>query len=152
MKGSIQDSSFCEVGEFPLAMALNLTVSVVIYLLIKKTDNWSWMDRLWSILPMVHALHLLLYPHYCEGEPITHRKLMMVGLILLWGLRLTHALWRKGVYSPGKEDPRLTEVKNTSSPLKKELFVIFFICLYQPMLALWLVSPVSYTTSSSINP
>ena len=43
----------------------------------------------------------------------------MTVLVCAWGLRLTHTFYRIGVYSKGREDPRLTEVKNTSSPLKR---------------------------------
>ena len=43
----------------------------------------------------------------------------MAGLVIAWGLRLAHTLWRKGIYSPGGEDPRLTSMKQRSSPIKR---------------------------------
>lgn len=59
------------------------------------------MDRLWGPLPIVYAVHFLLYPHYCLSEDSNPRKQMMAALVILWGLRLTHTLYRKGVYSKG---------------------------------------------------
>ena len=44
---------------------------------------------------------------------------MMLALVVMWGVRLTHTMYRKGVYSPGKEDPRLAEIRKRSSPLAR---------------------------------
>lgn len=79
----------------------NLVLGVVLYLLINKFDNWSWVDRIWGLMPIAFATNFLCYQKYCEYQKDVDRKLVMTGLIVIWGLRLTHTLWRKGIYSKG---------------------------------------------------
>ena len=101
MTGSVIGEIYCEKGEFLGPIIFNLVLSTVAYLLIKKTDNWSWMDRFWSLMPMVHALHFLYYPQLCQSHNPTTRQKLMTGLVIIWGIRLTHTMYRKGVYFRG---------------------------------------------------
>jgi steroid 5-alpha reductase family enzyme len=46
-------------------IVFNLVLGVVLYLLINKFDNWSWVDRIWGLMPIGFALHFLAYQKYC---------------------------------------------------------------------------------------
>lgn len=141
---------YCQTGVIEGTIFFNLILSTLTYILIKIYDNWSWMDRFWALMPIAFTFNFLFYPYHCYGETIPARRIMMTVLIVLWGLRLAHTLWRKGVYSPGNEDFRLTRIKQESGCLKRELVVILFVCLYQPMLSMLMTSAVFQTTSSPL--
>lgn len=102
---------YCETGIIEGTIVFNLILATVVYVLIKITDNWSWIDRLWGLMPIAFSANFLFYPVYCQHETIPTRKILMATLIGIWGLRLAHTLYRKGIYSPGGEDPRLTRIK-----------------------------------------
>lgn len=108
------------------------------------TNNFSQIDRLWSILPTVYAWFFL-YTAYSNNNN-WQRVLLMTGLITLWGVRLTYNYWRKGGYKKGEEDYRWTHVKKMFYyPEIKILFHLFnfvFIAFIQNWLLLGLAVPL----------
>ena len=65
------------------------------------TKDTSWVDRIWSIVPIVYAWV------FAAGANFNDMRLnVMASLITLWGARLTFNFASKGGYAPGGEDYR----------------------------------------------
>jgi len=75
-------------------------VSLVVWVLSLITHEHSWVDRAWSIVPVI-------YVWVCAGAAglADLRLTVMAVLVTLWGARLTANFARKGGYS-GEEDYR----------------------------------------------
>jgi len=89
------------------------------------TGDYSWVDRLWSTLPVVFTW----YYAYRGGFTVT--LCVISSLVTLWGARLSYNFARKGGYT-GTEDYRWNvlrgKIKNT---FLWQLFNLFFISAYQ---------------------
>jgi steroid 5-alpha reductase family enzyme len=117
------------------------------------TNNYSQIDRLWSILPMFYSWCFVFtsYMHNNNNKQqqqniIDERTTLMSCLITLWGIRLTYNYWRKGGYKKGEEDYRWTHVKKMFYyPEIKIIFHLFnfvFIAFIQNWLLLSLALPL----------
>jgi steroid 5-alpha reductase family enzyme len=111
------------------------------------TNNYSQIDRLWSILPMVYSWCFVYTSYkYKQQENNLERTTLMSALITLWGMRLTYNYWRKGGYQKGEEDYRWTHVKKMFYyPDIKMIFHLFnfvFIAFIQNWLLLALATPL----------
>jgi steroid 5-alpha reductase family enzyme len=83
------------------------------------TDNYSHVDRLWSILPGFYAWWFLCNSLFTQSKRQSlfdiksdndFRILAITLLITVWGLRLTYNFWRKGGYSLKEEDYRFIDI------------------------------------------
>lgn len=101
------------------------------------SGNFSMVDMLWSILPMIYAI-IFAYHH---PSP---RVLAMMSLILLWGFRLSWNLYLKGGYSFQFEDFRWEYIRKNwvSNPILLQLFNLIFIAILQNFILLWIVCPI----------
>ncbi len=105
-------------------------------------QNFSQMDKLWSILPIVYAWIV-------AGKGGMKPRIVVYALIVtVWGIRLTMNFARKGAYRlkfwTGEEDYRWSIVR--SNPIFRHklawtLFDLFFISLYQNLLVLGICLP-----------
>lgn len=109
------------------------------FLVSSATKNYSQVDKLWSIMPIVYAWIAYAY------APET-RILLMAILITVWGVRLTYNFTRRGGYSwkfwTGEEDYRWAVLRakpEFQAPWKWFLFNLFFISFYQ-MGLIWLMT------------
>jgi len=77
---------------------------VFVFILNTATNNYSQVDKLWSIMPMLYSWIMV----YMSG--FNSRLLLATSLITLWGGRLTFNFAKKGGYSwkfwEGEEDYR----------------------------------------------
>ena len=89
------------------------------------TRDYSWVDRLWSVLPVVYVIELAAWAHLRDP-----RLDVMAGVVVVWGVRLTFNLARKGGYS-GMEDYRWGVLRARMSRWQFQLFNLFFIVIYQ---------------------
>ena len=105
-------------------------------------QNFSQMDKLWSILPIAYAW-IVAIRNGCDL-----RTLVYALIVTVWGVRLTVNFARKGAYRlkfwAGEEDYRWSIVR--SSPFFKHkfawtLFDLFFISMYQNILVLAITLP-----------
>lgn len=110
-----------------LGFALFLTPVVLIVSEINK--NYSQVDRLWSILPVIYNSHYALWAHLA-GLP-AQRLDHVMAVTVLWGARLTFNYWRKGGYQVGSEDYRWNIVKDYTGPAVMFIFNVIFISLAQ---------------------
>jgi steroid 5-alpha reductase family enzyme len=124
----------------PILFASVLIVSLIIgtFVLSNVMQNYSQVDRLWSILPPV----LVLFFWY-RTTVTDHRITIMAALVTLWGVRLTYNFWRKGGYNWKDEDYRWQPLKSAIQPWPLwQLFNLFFICVFQLVLLFLISSPI----------
>lgn len=106
------------------------------------SKNYSQMDKLWSILPIIYVWFIA----YRAG--FTSRITIMAFLVTLWGIRLTLNFARKGAYTikfwSGEEDYRWGYLRKNSILRNRLLWVVFnlfFISFYQNALVLAITLP-----------
>jgi steroid 5-alpha reductase family enzyme len=118
-------------------------VSLFTWLASLITGNSSWVDRSWSITP-------ILYVGIFAGatgfaNPVL---VLMFVVVVLWGVRLTFNFWRKGGYQRGGEDYRWPVLRDRMKPWQYQLFNIGFIVIIQNTL-LWFISVPAWVVLSS---
>ena len=100
------------------------------------TGDVSWVDRIWSIAPVVYVAVFALDAHLDST-----RLDLMSALTLAWGARLTFNLARRGGYRAGHEDYRWAVLRAEMSPRRFALFNLFFVSIYQNVLLLLIALP-----------
>ena len=112
---------------------------------------WSYVDRCWSVLPVIYTLVFALWP---GAGP---RVVLMAVLVSGWGLRLTFNFARKGGYGR-EEDYRWPVLRawfqrhDPLHPLGQELFSLLFVALYQHALIWAFVVPPLFVVARSEAP
>jgi steroid 5-alpha reductase family enzyme len=89
------------------------------------TREYSWVDRLWSVMPPVYAWL------FAWQSGFDARATLMAALATAWGARLTFNYARKGGYWKGGEDYRWAELRAKMPPWAFQLFNLGFIAGYQ---------------------
>jgi len=130
------------------ALEINFWLLVAICLLTWLTSvitrEYSWVDRIWSIIPIVYMWV------FAYGANFANPRLnLMALLVTLWGARLTFNFARKGGYAPGGEDYRWAILREKMSPLVYQIFNIFFIVIFQNALLLAITLPANLVQNSS---
>jgi len=138
---TVMESGFIEhpLAGTPIGTALDLCIvlAAVAWLLSVITREYSWVDRLWSICPVLYCLIVAVALDFQAP-----RVNLMTALAGLWGIRLTFNLARKGGYWRGGEDYRWRVMQQRLGPLRFQLLNITFVAPGQ-MLVVWLfASPV----------
>jgi hypothetical protein len=116
----------------PLMTALafaTVIVTPIVLLVSELNRNYSQVDRLWSILPVIYNVHYAVWAHLNGLPTLKLNHVMAVSLI--WGARLTFNYWRKGGYQVGSEDYRWNIVKDQVGPAGMFIFNVTFISLGQ---------------------
>lgn len=123
----------------PSELVLPVTVCGIViaacWLLSIAFREYSWVDRIWSIIPPVYVG---LFAAESGGHP---RLVLMTVLTALWGARLTFNYARKGGYAPGGEDYRWAVLRSRMSPARWHAFNLGFIATYQNVLLLLITLP-----------
>lgn len=135
------------------ALYTALSIGLACWLLTLPTGKYSWVDKLWSIVPVVFTVHwaatlpyskadLLQYlAHVVQYQP---RVVLTVVLPLLWGIRLTYNFYRKGGYAFDAEDYRWVYVQKLpiiGHPIVWQPFNLAFIGVYQIVLLMLITTP-----------
>jgi len=114
--------------------ALGFAIASFVFGIITK--DYSWIDRMWSILPVCFTWFYA-YRSGCALAPCA-----TTALVTFWGARLTFNFARKGGYN-GAEDYRWVYLrKKITNPVLWQLFNFFFICLFQSGLFVLFTYPV----------
>lgn len=101
------------------------------------TGDYSWVDRLWSTLPVVFAWFYAFRGGW--ATPVT----VLAALITVWGVRLTANFARRGGYS-GEEDYRWVILRGKiTNKVAWQLFNLFFICGFQIGLFILFTMPLA---------
>jgi steroid 5-alpha reductase family enzyme len=98
--------------------------SLACWLLSLITRDTSWVDRAWSIVPVVYVWTFV------------------AGAFAAWGARLTYNFARKGGYS-GMEDYRWAILRRRMRPWQFQVFNAVFIIGYQMTLLVLITLPAS---------
>jgi steroid 5-alpha reductase family enzyme len=121
----------------PLIVALLVAAGVcaLVWIASLITHDHSWVDRIWSIVPVVYIWI------FAGGAGFTNARLdVMAVVVTLWGARLTYNFARKGGYS-GVEDYRWAVLRARMPRWQFEFFNFFFIVLYQNVILLLITLP-----------
>lgn len=126
----------------PLVTAFSFSLAIApIFLLVSEINrNYSQVDRVWSILPTIYAIHYDVWAHMSD---LPTKKLdSILAALLIWSARLTFNYWRKGGYSIGSEDYRWEIVQ---SKVPRPIFFLFnvtFISTWQSILLFLVSTPI----------
>lgn len=107
--GSTLRHLYFELDPLSSALLMCLVTAAFCYATALLTRNCSVVDRLWSLLPLGYAAHLLAHEHLRDrwGRMVMDSRLTLVAiLITAWSARMTFNFWRKGGYAWGSEDYR----------------------------------------------
>ncbi|CAF1165345.1 unnamed protein product [Rotaria sordida] len=120
-------------------LSLMTITAIVCFLLGLITENYSQVDKLWSLLPPIYCSIVLLCASF---QP---RILLMTILAWMWSIRLTYNFVRKDGYKWSSEDyrwPILRKIINNRFLF--EIFNLIFISIIQNILLLFIASPIFY--------
>lgn len=120
-------------------------VSLACWLLSVVTRESSWVDRIWSIVPIAYVWVI------AAAHPGDGRVTVMAVLVTAWGARLTFNYARKGGYAPGGEDYRWAFLRRRMTGWQFQLFTLFFIVIYQNIIILLMTLP-ALTASTGTAP
>eukprot|EP00761_Pharyngomonas_kirbyi_P014699 gb/GECH01014729.1/.p1 GENE.gb/GECH01014729.1/~~gb/GECH01014729.1/.p1 ORF type:complete len:321 (+),score=20.73 gb/GECH01014729.1/:1-963(+) len=119
----------------PFISGLGIVTIITLWCYIASliTRNYSQVDKLWPILPVIYAWHFILQS-YLATNTLVIRALIMAILVTIWGIRLTFNFWRKGGYTYEGEDYRWVWLKGFLHPIFFQILNITFIAIYQNIL------------------
>lgn len=121
-----------------IVIAIAVATCVACWLLSIITKDTSWVDRIWSIVPVAYVW-VFAGVGIAAGVDAT-RLIVMAVLVTLWGARLTFNFARKGGYT-GMEDYRWAILRARMTPGQFQAFNVFFIVIYQNLLLVLITLP-----------
>lgn len=123
-------------------LVVYLAAAILCFVLSSLTSNYSQVDKLWSLIPLVYVWMVAVQSGF------ESRLVLMAVLVTAWGLRLTYNFSRRGGYSirfwTGEEDYRWAVLRAKPELAARWRWVIFnllFISLYQMGLILLMTLP-----------
>jgi steroid 5-alpha reductase family enzyme len=121
---------------FRVCLVVYAGICLATWLLSVVTREYSWVDRIWSLAPIVYVAVFAGAAHFKDA-----RLDVMLALVAAWGARLTFNFARKGGYAEGGEDYRWAVLRARMSKTQFEVFNLFFIVLYQNSILLLITLP-----------
>ncbi len=118
-----------------IVLGIAAGVSLFTWVASLVTGDHSWVDRIWSIVPIVYVAVFWAATGFTDP-----RLTIMTVLVALWGARLTVNFARKGGYR-GVEDYRWPILRARMSPVQFQAFNLFFIVIFQNALLLLIALP-----------
>lgn len=130
----------------PLMMTAWICVGVTAacWLASVLTREYSWTDRVWSVVPAVYAWVF-------AGTSRDPRAVLVAVLITVWAVRLTLNFARRGGYAPGGEDYRWAVLRQRMPGWAYQAFNVVFIAGFQNVL-LWLIVLPVWTMTQQDRP
>jgi steroid 5-alpha reductase family enzyme len=121
----------------PLSVVISIAIGVCIFAWIASliTHEHSWVDRLWSIVPVAYVWVFAAFAGLQDA-----RLDLMAVLVTLWGARLTFNFARKGGYT-GTEDYRWAVLRARMKRWQFEVFNLLFIVIYQNAILVLITLP-----------
>ncbi len=120
------------------SLAINLWicggVAAACWLASVFSREYSWVDRLWSVVPVV-------YMWIFAARSGDARAVLVAMLVTAWGARLTFNFARRGGYAPGGEDYRWAIIRSRIPGWAFAIFNLLFIAVYQNALLLAIALP-----------
>ncbi len=127
----------------PLLLVVVLGAAAALFCWVTSlvTNETSWVDRLWSVVPVVYVW-IFAISAILDGRD-SGRLIVMAMLATLWGARLTFNFARKGGYT-GMEDYRWAVLRGAMTPGQFQLFNATFIAFYQNALLVLITLPAYF--------
>lgn len=133
-------------------ITIMLSTAAVCFLTGEITQNYSQVDKLWSLMPVIYSFTALV----AHPSP---RLWIMCIMVSIWGIRLSYNFYRKGGYNiipwKGEEDYRWKIIRKRAKlkgKIRFALFNLLFISFYQNFLILLFSTPLllaaKYSNSS----
>lgn len=124
----------------PLALTVIVAAvtSAACWVLSLITRDTSWVDRAWSIVPVIYVW-IFAAAAFATGVDAT-RLIVMALLATAWGARLTFNFARKGGYT-GTEDYRWAILRARLRPWLFQVFNLLFIIGFQMTLLVLITLP-----------
>jgi steroid 5-alpha reductase family enzyme len=122
-----------------VALVVAAVVSALCWIASLVTKDTSWVDRIWSIIPVVYVWIFAIAAGMRDP-----RLDVMAVLVLLWGARLTFNFARKGGYGGiggDHEDYRWAVLRGRMSPARFQVFNLLFIVIFQNAVLFLIASP-----------
>lgn len=114
--------------------------SALCWLLSLVTGDTSWVDRAWSVVPVVY---IWIFAGAAIASGVDAGRLILLAvLVTAWGVRLTFNFARKGGYS-GVEDYRWEILRGRMRPWQFQVFNLLFIVAYQMALLVLITLPAA---------
>ncbi len=103
-------------GAHPIAVAAGADVAatLAIFAFSVAFRNSSFYDAYWSAAPIAIAVYWALAPG--ADSAVLSRQLLVIGLVALWGVRLTHN-WARGWTGLDHEDWRYADIRQKTGRL-----------------------------------
>ncbi|OMJ29750.1 hypothetical protein AYI69_g727 [Smittium culicis] len=133
---------------FDIGICFLLSLAVYISSLVPvgslKKRNYSYVDRLWSLTPVIYSLVYVASLLANSPAIATNSRTLYVSFaIFVWGSRLTYNFYRRDGYSLDTEDYRWEHVRRIiSNAALWEIFNFVFISFFQMYLLLALTFPL----------
>ena len=122
---------------YGVALDLCIVLAIACWVLSILTREYSWVDRLWSVVPAVYCLIVA-----SDLEYRSTRVSVMTVLATMWAIRLTFNYARKGGYWIGGEDYRWIYLRKQMSSPQFQLMNVIVVAIGQ-MAVVWLfTSPI----------
>ncbi len=121
-------------------------VSLFTWIASLVTGDHSWVDRIWSVVPVVYVAVFWAATGFTDA-----RLTIMTVLVALWGARLTFNFARKGGYS-GVEDYRWPILRARMSAGQFQVFNLLFIVIFQNALLLLISLPALVAFENQATP
>ena len=118
-----------------LVLALAGAASIFSWVASLVSGDTSWVDRLWSVLPVLYTW-VFAWADHGRDAPLD----VLAALVTLWGARLTFNFARKGGYR-GVEDYRWAVLRARMTRWQFQLFNLGFIVLAQNALLVLITMP-----------
>ncbi|RHY18378.1 hypothetical protein DYB32_010392 [Aphanomyces invadans] len=129
--------SYSAVPPIVSNLVLCFVIATGCFLLQVSTGNYSHVDRLWSITPVLYAWNYLIVA-WNRGLAADLRLVVVVLLITHWGGRLTFNFYRRGGYKWTAEHVRT----GFTNPILWHVFSLVFIAFYQHILLFLITCPL----------
>jgi steroid 5-alpha reductase family enzyme len=130
------------------ALAVNLWIAAAVaaacWFASLATREYSWVDRIWSIVPVAY---LWVFAASAHDARVT----LMAILVTAWGIRLTVNFARRGGYAPGGEDYRWQVLRGRMPGWQFQLLNLVFIAVIQNAILLAITLP-AWTASHHQRP
>lgn len=129
-----------------IVLGIAAAVSLFTWIASLITRDYSWVDRIWSIVPVAYVAAFWAATGFTDA-----RLTVMTVLVALWGARLTFNFARKGGYR-GVEDYRWPILRERMSPGQFQVFNLFFIVIFQNGLLLLISLPALLAYQNQATP
>jgi steroid 5-alpha reductase family enzyme len=129
-----------------IVLGIAAAVSLFTWVASLVTRDYSWVDRIWSIVPVVYVAAFWVASGFADA-----RLAIMTVLVALWGARLTFNFARKGGYR-GVEDYRWPILRERMTPGQFQVFNLLFIVIFQNALLLLISLPALLAYQNQATP